>query len=72
MSEVIENAVEEPVEKMRKPVLKTVMIEVYDNEGNVIENAGEKNFKIVATFKKVDESVIDLIKEHPHAFFAKI
>lgn len=68
----MENCVEETAKETRKPALKTVMIEVYDNEGNVIENAGEKNFKIVATFKKVDESVIDLIKEHPHAFFAKI
>ncbi len=58
--------------KTRKPSTTTFMIEVLDSEGNVIENASEKNIRIVKSMKKVDESVIDLIKEHPHAFFIKL
>lgn len=63
----------ETVIKTRKPSTKTLMLEVYDNEGNIIEGATfEKNIRVVAEFKKVDETVIDFIKDHPHAFFAKI
>lgn len=58
--------------KTRKPSTTTFMIEVLDSEGNIIENASEKNIRIVKSMKKVDESVIDLIKEHPHAFFIKL
>lgn len=58
--------------KTRKPSTTTFMIEVLDSEGNIIENASEKNIHIVKSMKKVDESVIDLIKEHPHAFFIKL
>ena len=58
--------------KTRKPSTTTFMIEVLDPEGNIIENASEKNIRIVKSMKKVDESVIDLIKEHPHAFFIKL
>ena len=58
--------------KTRKPSTTTFMIEVLDPEGNIVENASEKNIRIVKSMKKVDESVIDLIKEHPHAFFIKL
>lgn len=58
--------------KTRKQSTTTFMIEVLDAEGNIIENASEKNIRIVKSMKKVDESVIDLIKEHPHAFFIKL
>lgn len=58
--------------KTRKPSITTFMIEVLDAEGNIVENASEKNIRIVKSMKKVDESVIDLIKEHPHAFFIKL
>lgn len=58
--------------KTRKSSTTTYMIEVLDAEGNVITNASEKNIRIVKSMKKVDESVIDLIKEHPHAFFIKL
>ncbi len=58
--------------KTRKPSTTTFMIEVLDAEGNIVENASEKNIHIVKSMKKVDESVIDLIKEHPHAFFIKL
>lgn len=58
--------------KTRKPSTTTFMIEVLDSKGNIIENVSEKNIRIVKSMKKVDESVIDLIKEHPHAFFIKL
>ena len=58
--------------KTRKPSTTTFMIEVLDAEGNIVENASEKNIRIVKSMKKVDESVIDLIKEHTHAFFIKL
>ena len=58
--------------KTRKPSTTTFMIEVLDAEGNIVENASEKNIRIVKSMKKVDEAAIDLIKEHPHAFFIKL
>ncbi|MBR6515410.1 MAG: hypothetical protein IKT40_00995 [Bacilli bacterium] len=59
--------------KTRKPSTKTYMLEIYDNNGNLIEGATfDKNIKVVAEMKKVDETVIDLIRDHPHAFFAKM
>jgi hypothetical protein len=59
--------------KTRKPSTKTYMLEIYDNNGNLIEGATfDKNVKVVAEMKKVDETVIDLIRDHPHAFFAKM
>ena len=59
--------------KTRKPSTKTYMLEIYDNNGNLIEGATfDKNIKVVAEMKKVDETVIDLIRDHPHAFFAKL
>lgn len=65
--------VSEQVTKSRKPSTKTYMLELYDNDGNIIAGASfDKNVKIVAEMKKVDETVIDLIRDHPHAFFAKL
>ena len=65
--------VSEQVTKSRKPSTKTYMLELYDNEGNIITGASfDKNVKIVAEMKKVDETVIDLIRDHPNAFFAKL
>lgn len=65
--------ISEQVTKSRKPSTKTYMLELYDNNGNLIEGASfDKNVKIVAEMKKVDETVIDLIRDHPHAFFAKL
>lgn len=65
--------ISEQVTKSRKPSTKTYMLELYDNEGNIIAGASfDKNVKIVAEMKKVDETVIDLIRDHPHAFFAKL
>ena len=58
--------------KTRKPSTTTFMIEVLDAEGNIVEHASEQNIRLVKSMKKVDESVIDLIKEHPHAFFIKL
>lgn len=59
--------------KTRKPSTKTYMLEIYDNDGKLIEGATfDKNIKVVAEMKKVDETVIDLIRDHPHAFFAKM
>lgn len=59
--------------KKRKPSTKTVMVELFDNEGNIIENAtAEKNFKIVAEMKKVDETIIDLLRDHPNAILLKL
>ena len=65
--------ISEQVTKSRKPSTKTYMLELYDNDGNIIAGASfDKNVKIVAEMKKVDETVIDLIRDHPHAFFAKL
>lgn len=59
--------------KTRKPSTRTLFVELIDNEGNVMENVSfEKNVRVIADFKKVDESVIEYIKNHPHAFFAKL
>ena len=44
-----------------------------DKEGNIVEGANsESNIKIVGDYKKIDETVVDVIKEHPNAFFIKL
>lgn len=59
--------------KKRQPAKRTLLIEVMDREGNVVEGASaEKNMRIVGDYKKIDETVVDAIKEHPHAFFIKL
>lgn len=59
-------------EKTRAVSKKIFVIELVDNEGNVIPNASEKNIRILKEYKKIDESIIDITKEHPHAFFIKM
>lgn len=59
--------------KKRKPSTKTVMVELFDNDGDIIENAtAERNLKIVAEMKKVDETIIDLLRDHPNAILLKL
>lgn len=59
--------------KTRQPAKRILLIEVYDKEGNVIEGAkAEVNMKIVGDYKKIDETVVDVIKDHPNAFFIKL
>lgn len=58
--------------KSRAASKKIFVIELIDNEGNVIENASESNIRILKEYKKIDESIIDVTKEHPHAFFVKL
>lgn len=58
--------------KTRAASKKIFVIELIDNEGNVIENASESNIRILKEYKKIDESIIDVTKEHPHAFFVKL
>ena len=71
MNEVITGVVaDEP--KARTAAKKIFVIELVDNEGNVIANASEKNIRILKEYKKIDESIIDITKEHPHAFFVKM
>ena len=59
--------------KTRKPAKRILLIEVYDKEGNVIEGAkSDVNLKIVCDYKNIDEIVVDVIKDHPNAFFIKL
>jgi hypothetical protein len=59
--------------KTRQPAKRILLIEVYDKEGNVIEGAkADVNLKIVGDYKKIDETVVDVIKDHPNAFFIKL
>ena len=59
-------------EKTRAASKKIFVIELVDSEGNVIPNASEKNIRVLKEYKKIDESIIDITKEHPHAFFIKM
>lgn len=58
--------------KTRTAAKKIFVIELVDHEGNVIPNASEKNIRIIKEYKKIDETIIDITKEHPHAFFVKM
>lgn len=59
--------------KTRQPAKRILLIEVFDKEGNVIEGAkADVNMKIVGDYKKIDETVVDVIKDHPNAFFIKL
>ena len=58
--------------KTRTASKKIFVIELVDNEGNVIPNVSEANIHILKEYKKIDESIIDITKEHPHAFFVKL
>lgn len=59
--------------KTRQPAKRILLVEVYDKEGNVIEGAkADVNLKIVGDYKKIDETVVDVIKDHPNAFFIKL
>ena len=59
--------------KTHQPAKRILLIEVYDKEGNVIEGAkADVNLKIVGDYKKIDETVVDVIKDHPNAFFIKL
>lgn len=59
--------------KTRQPAKRILLIEVYDKEGNIIEGAkADVNLKIVGDYKKIDETVVDVIKDHPNAFFIKL
>lgn len=59
--------------KKRTPAKRILLVEVYDKEGNIVEGANsESNIKIVGDYKKIDETVVDVIKEHPNAFFIKL
>lgn len=59
--------------KTRQPAKRILLVEVYDKEGNIVENAkADNNLKIVGDYKKIDETVVDVIKDHPNAFFIKL
>jgi hypothetical protein len=59
--------------KTRKPSQKYVLFEIYDNNGNIIENANfEKNVKVVGVFQKLTDEMFDTIQNHPHAVRAKL
>ena len=59
--------------KTRQPAKRILLIEVFDKEGNIIEGAkADVNMKIVGDYKKIDETVVDVIKDHPNAFFIKL
>lgn len=62
----------EEVKKERQASKKIFVIEIVDNEGNVLANASEANIRVLKEYKKIDESIIDITKEHPHAFFIKL
>lgn len=71
MSDVTTNTVAEET-KTRTAAKKIFVIELVDHEGNVIPNASEKNIRIIKEYKKIDETIIEVTKEHPHAFFVKM
>lgn len=71
MNEVVTSVAAEET-KTRTAAKKIFVIELVDQEGNVLANASEKNIRILKEYKKIDESIIDITKEHPHAFFVKM
>lgn len=59
--------------KTRKASQKFVLIEIFDKDGNIVENAtAEKNANIVGVFPKLTEEMFDEIQKHPHAIRLKL
>lgn len=59
--------------KTRKPSQKFVLFEIFDKNGEIVENAtAEKNIQIVGVFPKLTEEMFDEIQKHPHAVRVKL
>lgn len=59
--------------KTRQPSKRILLVEILDRDGNVVEGAtAENNIKVVGDYKKIDETVVDVIRDHPNAFFIKL
>jgi hypothetical protein len=59
--------------KTRKPSQKFVLIEIFDKNGEIVENATvEKNANVVGVFPKLTEEMFDEIQKHPHAIRLKL
>ena len=58
--------------KTRAASKKIFVIELFDNEGKIIPNASEANIRILKEYKKIDETIVDVAREHPNAFFVKL
>lgn len=59
--------------KTRKASQKFVLFEIFDKNGEIIENAtAENNIRIVGVFPKLTEEMFDEIQKHPHAVRIKL
>ncbi|MBR3490232.1 MAG: hypothetical protein IKH36_01955 [Bacilli bacterium] len=59
--------------KTRKPSQKFVLFEIFDKNGEIVENAtAEKNIQIIGVFPKLTEEMFDEIQKHPHAVRVKL
>ena len=59
--------------KTRKASQKFVLFEIFDKDGQIVENAtAEKNIQIVGVFPKLTEEMFDEIQKHPHAVRVKL
>lgn len=59
--------------KTRQPAKRILLVEIFDKEGKIVEGAtAENNVQIVGDYKKVDETIVDVIRDHPNAFFIKL
>lgn len=59
--------------KTRKASQKFVLFEIFDKNGEIVENAtAENNIRIVGVFPKLTEEMFDEIQKHPHAVRVKL
>ena len=59
--------------KKRAPAKRILLVEIFDKDGKIVEGAtAENNVQIVGDYKKIDETVVDVIRDHPNAFFIKL
>lgn len=57
----------------RAPAKRILLVEIFDKNGQIVEGAtAENNVHIVGDYKKIDETVVDVIRDHPNAFFIKL
>lgn len=66
-----EEVMNEENKQVRKPAIRYMLLEIYDNEGNIISGLKSDNIKVVADCKKINEDFVEAIQSHPNAFIFK-
>lgn len=56
----------------RKATSRFLLLEIYDNNGNLIEGLDANNIKVVTDCKKPDEEFILSVQSHPKGIIFKI